>query len=92
MAKEERKAKETHIWRSNFAVAALTSFKAELLAVVVCALVRVEGEEIVPPELGHAEPAAATESEDAGLAVLRPIHVARVEERGDLVYLRLSCC
>ena len=77
---------------SNFAVAALTSFKAELLAVVVCALVRVEGKEIVSPELGHAEPATATESEDAGLAVLRPIHVARVEERGDLVYLRLSCC
>ena len=49
--------------------------------------VRVEGEEIVSPKLGHAEPSATTEPEDASLAVVWSIHVARVDERSDLVYL-----
>ena len=50
-------------------------------------LVRVEGEEIVSPELGHAQPSASTEAEDASLAVVRSIHIARVDESCDLIDL-----
>ena len=40
----------------------LTGFEAKLLAVVVGAFVRVEGKEIVAPELGHAQPPPAPET------------------------------
>ena len=55
---------------------------------MIGALVGVEGQEIVSPKLGHAEPPATTQAENAGLASVRSVHVARVDERGDLVYLR----
>lgn len=55
---------------------------------MIGALVGVEGEEIVSPKLGHAEPSSTTEAENAGLASVRSVHVARVDEGGDLVYLK----
>ena len=71
-------------------ISSLTGHEAVLPAVVVCALLRVQRQQLLLPKLGHPEAPAATQSEQPSLPGVRPVHVASVDEPGDLVDLLAS--
>ena len=56
---------------------------------LVRALVRVERQQLLLPELGDPHPASAAQPELPGLGQVGAVDVAGVDERSDLVHLRM---